>query len=208
MSYLPGLFSIDIKSNLPLSYLGRCGGANTHRSPIQGQRGPTRLPGGLRGKTMPERNPTARPTIIAGTNLVSGTPNTGQLPYTLGGSHVSTVFSGVVGPDINICVGGGRLDMAFFHDSAMLALSGQAVTFYDSAVAVSGGPLAASGHKVVGVLAPTADTGISGAALRGGVLRGGGLVFTSGLCYSTRSGQAGFSAAYTPVISGLATGQA
>jgi hypothetical protein len=76
--------------------------------------------------------------------------------------------------------------------------------FYDSAVAVSGGPLATSGHKVVGVLAPTRElalTGISGAALRGGNVQQFGFVYTSGLCYSTRSGQAGFSVSYTPVMS-------
>ncbi len=151
---------------------------------------------------MPERNPSRVPTIIAGTSLESGTPNTGQIPYTLGGSKTVTVFSGAVGPDILIQAGGGRLDAAFFHDSPTLALSGQPVVFYDSAIAVSGGPLAASGHKVVGVLAPKTDSSISGAALRGGVVQSFGFVFTSGLVYTTRSGGAGWSASFTPVVSG------
>jgi hypothetical protein len=143
---------------------------------------------------MAERGVTATPTIIAGTPLLSGTPNTGQIPYTLGGQKVFSKASGVVGPDNLIHSGGGRLDAAFFHDSAIIALSGQAVTFYDGAP-VSGGPLTA---PVVGVLAPKADTSISGAALRGGELRLFGTTFQSGLVASTRSGQAGFSVSYTP----------
>ena len=39
---------------------------------------------------MPERNPTAKPTIIAGTVLESGTPNTGQVQYTIGGTKTFT----------------------------------------------------------------------------------------------------------------------
>lgn len=153
---------------------------------------------------MPNRAVTRNPTIMAGTVLGSGEPNTGQIPLTLGGSRNHTVFSGTAGGDANIWVGAGRLDAAFFVDSALIALSGQPVVFYDSAVAVSGGPLAASGHKVIGVLAPSkefATTGISGAALRGGDVRNFGFVFTSGLCHTGRSGGAGFSVSYTPVMS-------
>lgn len=150
---------------------------------------------------MPERNPTKNPTIIAGTTLESGVPNTGQVQYTLGGVKTVTVFSGAVGPDILVHAGAGRLDSAFFHDSAIVALSGQPVVFYDAAVAVSGGPLAASGHKVVGVLAPGADTGTSGLALRGGKVVNFGFAYNSGLVYTTRSGAAGWSASYTPVVS-------
>jgi hypothetical protein len=150
---------------------------------------------------MPVRFPTNSPTIIAGTVLESGTPNTGQIPFTLGGSKVYSKASGVVGPDNLIHAGPGRLDAAFFHDTAILALSGQAVVFYDASTAVSGGPLT---NTVVGVLAPSdefAATGISGAALRGGQVRQFGFTYLSGLCASTRSGQAGWAASYTPVVS-------
>lgn len=154
---------------------------------------------------MPFRDPTARPAIMAGTNIISGTPNTGQILTSPGGASQSfTNFSGAVGPDILITAGQGRLDSAFFLDSAIVALSGQPVTFYDSAVAVSGGPIAASGHKVVGVLAPGYElggTGVSGAALRGGTVRSFGMPFTSGLVYTTRSGAAGFSVGYTLAFS-------
>lgn len=151
---------------------------------------------------MPERAITEKPTIIAGTPLFSGTPNTGQLLYSQGGQKTTSFFSGVVGPDKLLWTGAGRLDAAFFHDSALIALSGQPVVFYDAAAAVSGGPL--SGHTVVGVLAPSdemAATGISGAALRGGQVRTFGFPFVNGLVASTRSGQPGFSATFTPVAS-------
>lgn len=154
---------------------------------------------------MPSRLPTAKPTIMAGTVIISGDPNTGQILMTHGGTRVHTVFSGTAGGDANIVVGAGRLDAAFFHDSALIALSGQPVVFYDAAAAVSGGPLATSGHKVVGVLAPSeefATTGISGAALRGGVIRQIGFSFSSGLCHTGRSGGPGWSASYTLVNSG------
>lgn len=150
---------------------------------------------------MPFRNPTNTPVFMAGTNIISGTPNTGQILTSPGGaSQTFTNFSGAVGPDILITAGQGRLDSAFFLDTLVLALSGFAVTFYDSAVAVSGGPIAASGHKVVGVLAPQATqapTGVSGAFLRGGMVQGFGMPFSSGLVYTTRSGAAGFSVGYT-----------
>lgn len=148
------------------------------------------------------RLPTAKPMVVAGTNVESGTPNTAQVLMTMGGQKTVTKLSGVVGPDVLVHVGPGRLDAAFFHDSAIIALSGQPVVFYDASVAVSGGPLT---NNVVGVLAPSdefAATGISGAALRGGQVRNFGFTYLSGLCYSTRSGQAGFSASYTPAVSG------
>lgn len=151
---------------------------------------------------MPERRPTARPDIVAGTVLESGTPNTGQILQTLGGSHVAMRYSGVVGPDINLWVGGGRLDNAMLYSLAApgtLAASGQPVIFYDSAVAVSGGPLSTSGHKVVGVL--RAGNISSGLTLYGEV-RQFGAVFTSGLCFTTRSGQGAWTASFTPAISG------
>ncbi len=154
---------------------------------------------------MPARQPTANPTIMAGTNIISGTPNTGQILTSPGGASVTfTNYSGAVGPDVVIAVGQGRLDSAFFHDSLILALSGQAVTFYDASVAVSGGPLAASNHRVVGVLAPQATqapTGVSGAFLRGGNVMQFGMPFLSGLVHTTRSGAAGFSVGYTMCVS-------
>lgn len=152
---------------------------------------------------MAERLPTNKPTSMVGTILNSGSPNTGQLPLTQGGDHMATSWSGTAGGDACLWVGGGRLDAAFFHDSAILALSGQPVTFYDAAVAVSGG--GGSGYKIVGQLSPGMWlnlTNASGAPLRGGEVRSFGFVFTSGLCYASKSGQPGFSVSFTPVVSG------
>ncbi len=151
---------------------------------------------------MPERLPTAKPLIVAGTNLESGTPNTGQILQTIGGTHTYNKMSGVVGPDVSVWVGGGRLDLAVFHTATLATLSaasGKPIVFYDAAVAISGGPISASGHKVVGVLSPAVTA--SGTLIYG-ERRDFGSVFTSGLCHSTTSGQAGFSISYTPVISG------
>lgn len=152
---------------------------------------------------MPERNPTKTPMLIAGTNLESGTPNTGQIPYTLGGSRTYTKYSGTAGGDVNIWVGGGRLDSIFVIPSADAGLSGRALLFYDAAAAVSGGPIFLSGHKVVGgVQVPTGSTPVlSGTPNIGGVVSVG-VVFTSGLCHTGGSGGFGFSCSFTPVISG------
>lgn len=156
---------------------------------------------------MPERLPTAKPLVMVGSNLESGTPNTGQLPFTQGGSRVACVFSGAAGGDANLWVGGGRLDKAQLHPWAVSVMSGKPVIFYDAAAAVSGGPLPASGHKIVGVLAfdtNAADQIGSGLATgsQGGKVREFGFVFTSGLCCTGTSGQPGFSVSFTPVISG------
>lgn len=151
---------------------------------------------------MPERNPTVKPMIIAGTNVKSGTPNTAQLLYTQGGSETFTILSGIAGGHGTICVGAGRLDAGFVHDSTLLALSGQPITFFDTASPGSGG---FSGMKVLGVLAPSdafATTGISGAAWRGGQVRQFGFPFTSGLSYTGWSGQPGWSVTYSQVVSG------
>lgn len=156
---------------------------------------------------MPERFPTNKPLVLAGTPLMSGTPNTGQLSYTLGGSKTFTAYSGTAGGDANIWVGGGRLDRGFVHNAlASLVLSGKPIVLYDSAVAVSGGPLATSGHNVVGILSVGSLAGVntlSGVQVIGGAIQDlGGMVFTSGLCYTGTSGQPGFTVGYTPVVSG------
>lgn len=160
---------------------------------------------------MPNRNPTAAPTVIIGSVLESGTPNTGQVLYTLGGSKMYHVKSGVAGGATAIHVGAGRLDKIVMHPPATAAVgpaaSGLALYFYDSAIAVSGGPLNASGHNTVAALSPVDPALVnfpnfeSGVGLQGRILDLG-IPFTSGLCVTTRSGQAGFTITYTPVVSG------
>lgn len=158
---------------------------------------------------MPERLPTAKPQIMAGTSLRSGDPNTGQILMTTGGGRAHTVYSGTAGGDANIVVGGGRVDKGILFHSIIPVLSGVPVILYDSAVATSGGPFAASGHKIVGILQHPpvhGNSNVSGvfestrhlAAL----LDLGGIPFTSGLCHTGTSGQPGFTVSFTTVISG------
>ena len=147
---------------------------------------------------MPERNPTRQPDIYAGTILYSGSPNTGQIPYSFGGSKTYSSLSGVA-TDVLIQLGAGRLDNAQLIPGADLAASGLPVIFYDSHAAAAAGPVAASGHKIVGVIAPSNTA--SGNIIFGDKLSYG-TVFTSGLCVYQISGIPGFTATYTPVVSG------
>lgn len=166
---------------------------------------------------MPERLPTVKPTVTVGSILTSGDPNTGQICDTPGGSKTVQRMSGVVGDNnVNLWVGGGRLDTVHIHCPAAASgfttnaayLSGLPVVFYDSAVAISGGPLNASGHKVVAKVAPY-EPSMAGAILANSGLLGQGrgpivigAVFTSGLCYTGASGIPGWTATFTPVVSG------
>lgn len=155
---------------------------------------------------MPERNPTTKPTFIAGTNLQSGTPNTGQIQYTQGGQQTFCTLSGTAGGDANIWVGGGRVDIAQLHPWAASVQSGKPAVLYDAAAAVSGGPLATSGHKIVAVICiPNAGNQIGSGLMLGGQgfpPQQLGFVFTSGLCIASTSGMPGVTVAFTPVISG------
>lgn len=151
---------------------------------------------------MPERAVTQKPLVTAGTVFNSGDVNTGQNMNSLGGSKTATRMSGVVGPDVNLWVGGGRLDLGMVHSAVVAdipAASGVPIVFYDSAVAVSGGPLNASGHKIVGVL----GVNVTASGVRyGGQVFQIGIPFTSGLCVSVASGQVGWTASFTPAVSG------
>ncbi len=160
---------------------------------------------------MPERLPTSRPTIIGGTPLLSGDVNTTQLMHTLGGTKTATRMSGLVGPDVVLWVGGGRLDNVEIHPGAgvtMPAASGIAVTFYDTAVVVSGGPFFASGHKILAKIHPASLQGNNfNAFFNSGLLSYGGQVnlgrvFTSGLAVAVTSGQQGWTVSFSPTLSG------
>jgi hypothetical protein len=157
---------------------------------------------------MPERNPTKNPTVLVGSVIESGTPNTGQVPITYGGTKTFSAMSGAVGPDICIHVGAGRLDSVTIHPPSVRTVangsdinSGLPITFYDSAVAVSGGPLSASGHKVIWKGFADYEKTVSG-GFRTGRTVSLGYAFTSGLVHTTTSGQDGWTVSYTPVVSG------
>ncbi len=171
---------------------------------------------------MPERPPLKFPSqqnsqqnVIGGTNTFSGTPNTGQVLYTTGPSMTDSRMSGGTA-DVQLWTGGGRLDflqLLGFGVSVPQAASGFPIFFYDSHNALSGGPGTNSGPKTVGILDPRgeaarqpATTGLlvtfnSGALIYTGPPYTPGTVFTSGLCVVQRSGQPGFIAGWTPVVS-------
>lgn len=160
---------------------------------------------------MPERAVTAKPDIVAGTVLTSGDPNTGQILYTLGGSKYTMRFSGVVGPDVALWVGGGRLDSVTLFPPASAAAapaaSGVPITFYDSAVVASGGPLFTSGHKMLASIHPAGEAAQNQLIFNSGLGCLGktvplGIPFTSGLVAVVQSGQIGWGATFTPVTSG------
>lgn len=148
--------------------------------------------------------PSKNPLSFTGTTVYSGLPNTGQSLWTQGGGVTVSVLSGTAGGHQLLFSGPGRLDAAFFHDSAMQALSGLPITFYDASAAVSG---TFSGRPVLGQLAGGPNEGatpaLSGALLKGGIVRTFGFPFLSGLAVTGASGMPGWSATYTPAISGL-----
>lgn len=110
-----------------------------------------------------------------------------------GGNQTFVRFSGTAGGDVAITSGTGRVNMIVPHTTA---LSGQAVLLYDSAVARSGGPAAASGHVILGGIPASPPTGASGtfAAALPIVLN---VPFFSGLCVTGASGQVGFTVVFS-----------
>lgn len=99
-----------------------------------------------------------------------------------------------VGSDVLLQSGPGRLVGVLTH-TTYLSLSGVAINFYDAAAPVSGGPVAASGHRPVGVV-PGAY-GVSG-QVAGPIFQPFNIPFLNGLCVNSRSGQVGFTASWVP----------
>jgi hypothetical protein len=135
---------------------------------------------------------------------------------TPGGFQTASIFSGQVAPNLAACPGAvaGGSDVLLFSGAGRLddilqhvqMASGQPVFFYDSAVPTSGGPFALSGHKIVGVLPGTWAGGIATTA-SGATAAPTSFVnpvfatrlpFQSGLCVNSRSGQPGFTVAWSP----------
>ena len=116
---------------------------------------------------------------------------------TQGGLRTACVFSGTAGGDALLFSGAGRINYILPHG---VQTSGVAVTFYDSAIAVSGGPLPASGHTIVGVL-PATQSPVSGTVFfTNGSPIEVNMSFRSGLCIASRSGQVGVTVSYTPEV--------
>lgn len=152
---------------------------------------------------------TRAPLRMAGANMTSGSPNTGEMSWTQGGAQVvsqSGMFSG--NPDGGITIVGsgqaGRLNMVVIHNlpGTLWAQSGIKIDFWDggaSPALTSGGPFAASGHKLIATYnAPTGLSGQPSAAV--GVQPPLGMPFTNGLFARAGSGAPGFSVSYSPEV--------
>lgn len=137
---------------------------------------------------------------------------------TWGGFQSATFYSGAVvpgltgapgavatGSDVLVFSGAGRLDTVLVHQHTGHSGALLPIVFYDAATAVSGGPIYTSGHKLV-AFAPLLVNLLSGALPVSGqnsAYAPPGLPqqvswpFLSGLCFNSRSGQPGFSVAWT-----------
>lgn len=153
---------------------------------------------------------TRNPVRLAGANVNSGHPNTGELAFTRGGMTSFTAWSG--GPlqlgsgsavpvaqtaDHAILISGpGRLNSAFVVNG-VLSMSGVGVSFYDAASVAASGPgtIPAAGRTVLGVL--NAPGGVSGQINLPGDVRAFDMPFNLGLAVNAPSGACGFSVSYT-----------
>lgn len=154
--------------------------------------------------------PVQKPAYVGGTNASSGSVQTGQLTLVRGGGRSFSQFSGALitnsalsgGGEIMIYSGAGRLDSCIMHNQLS---SGLVATFYDAAIATSGGPFPLSGHKILFVTPPTWAGGTastSGSALAfnpNAVLIG--QPFQSGLVVNIRSGNPGWTIDFSPEVS-------
>lgn len=164
---------------------------------------------------------TRSPTRVAGGNYNSGAPYTGEQTLTLGGDFKATIWSGMVsgvslagapgavcgvntagGADVLFFSGAGRLkDVLVFNTYAGI-VSGGPVVFYDSPTPTSGGPFAASGHKIIGIIPAGLGFGPGGSSGFAQVVNGQVLAFdmpfNSGLCANLKSGAPGFTVTYDP----------
>lgn len=114
--------------------------------------------------------------------------------YVIDGGYLTfTRYSGTAGGHTAITSGTGRVNKIIPHTTA---LSGQAVLLYDSAVAVSGGPIAASGHIILGGIPASPPTGASGTFAAAAPITLN-VPFFSGLCVQGASGQVGFTVVYS-----------
>ena len=115
---------------------------------------------------------------------------------TTGGTKNWAIYSGSAALNDQLVVSGtGRLASVTLHQS-VLAMSGVGLQIYDSNIATSGGPFAASGHKIFAN--PLTPQGVSGQHLPAGVPFPVGTYYETGICVATRSGQPGVTLSYTP----------
>jgi hypothetical protein len=139
---------------------------------------------------------------------------------TFGGFNTGTFYSGAVAPavlnapgsfatgsDVMIASGPGRLDSILLHQHTAQSGAVLPIVFYDAAAPVSGGPIPSSGHKLLAFtpfLTQLVSGNFSSSGAFGPTIPAFGVPVTiavpfgSGLCFNSRSGQPGFSVAWSP----------
>ena len=159
---------------------------------------------------------TRSPLRMAGANLSSGTPDTGEVHMTRGGKQTAVIWSGALNPNLTgaptgavasgnnaqLWSGGGRLHTVMPHQ---FLNSGQPVFFYDAgAITVSG--VSISGQKLIGIIPNSmrAPLAVISGQVQSTVAWQDQIVldmpFTSGLCVSAASGAPGFTCSFTPEL--------
>lgn len=154
---------------------------------------------------------TRSPLRVAGANINSGFPNTGEQAQCRGGMTTATVYSGgALSPGsgflptgaaqtadhVLLCPGPGRLNNVLVH-SAVLTLSGVKLDFYDAAAVSASGPAThVPARRVIARF--NEPGGQSGQLTSPNSIFAVDMPFTSGLCVAATSGTAGFTASWTP----------
>lgn len=166
------------------------------------------------------------PTVIAGTPIMSGDIQTGEIPYNTGGGRTAGVYSGAIamglaaagpgavgsGGSVLFWSGAGRLNRVTAQFPAGVALagngqegviSGQPFVVYDSAITarsgvLTDGTIAESGRKILFTWYPPRT--FSGVNFIGPAFSpvNVDVPFQSGLCVMALSGAPGFVLQFTP----------
>lgn len=127
--------------------------------------------------------------------VTGGTRRAAQYSGAVSPSIVGAAGTVAVGADVLVVSGPGRVISITPHQT-YLSLSGVAISLYDGAGAVSGGPVAASGHIPLGGI--PAAFGVSGQVVQSHVPIALNMPFFSGLCINSRSGQVGATISWMP----------
>lgn len=170
------------------------------------------MPGREKGEPLEMSVPSRAPLRMAGAVVNALFPNTGEVRFTRGGDQTFWSQSGVA-VDTQVFSGAGRLNTI----TRLTQASGAGVYFYDGIIATSGGPFAASGHKVIGAIIQPIPLPLTGSGTNNvfqwqgvGVPLAVDMPFSSGLIMAPiGSGTPSFNFSWTPETnpgaSGLAT---
>jgi hypothetical protein len=126
-------------------------------------------------------------------------------------ANIGTSQLNISGPgDFQIQSGTGRLDELLIF-SRYTSGAGANIVFYDAAVATSGGPIVASGHKILAIIPNTLSLvsgqlptpAVSGVSTSFSPQIGPipiGMPFVSGLCVNLKSGGSPFTITFSPEV--------